>query len=182
VTVPVSRNWLLDSIAMGAITCWAVAALLTLSCAAAVRLTGTSDEIRDSLRLSFAGVVRTPGEALGIALQNGRIAAATVLCALTVSRLPRRGRFVVDAGLAAVLAFNALIVGLALGAYGERLVVATAAHLPIEFAAFSVAGGAYLSARRRPLPSHSLAYAGGLSSVLLVVAAIAETYVSGGRS
>jgi hypothetical protein len=182
VTVPVSRTWFLDDIAMGAITCWAVAALLTLSAAAAVRLTGAGDEIRDSLRLSFAGVDRTPGEALGIALQNGRIAAATVLCALTVPRLPGIARRVVDAVLAAVLTFNALIVGLALGAYGERLVGTTAAHLPIEFAALSVAGGAYLSARRRPLRSPSLAYIGALSSALVVVAAIAETYVSGGAS
>jgi len=182
VTRPVSRSWLLEGIRIGAVTCGAAAALLILSGAAAVRLSGTGEEIRDSLRLSFAGVDCTPGEALGIALQNGRIAAATVLCALTVSRLPGRARLVVDAVLAAVLAFNALIVGLALGAYGERLVVATAAHLPIEFAALSVAGGAYLSARRRPLPPHSLAYTGGLSSALLVVAAIAETYVSGGAS
>jgi len=69
--------------------------------------------------------------------------------------------------------------GLALSAYGDRLVVSTAAYLPIGFAALSVAGGAYLSARLRPLSPRSLAYAGGLSGVLLVVAAVAETYVSG---
>ena len=181
-TVPVSRNWLLDGIAMGAITCWAVATLLTLSVAAAVRLTGAGDEIRDSLRLSFAGIERTPAEALGIALQNGRIGAATLVGAVTVPRLPGPARRVVDGVLAAVLAFNGLIVGLALGAYGERLVLATAAHLPIEFAALSVAGGAFLSARRHPLRSRSVACAGGLSGALLVAAAAAETYVSGGAS
>jgi hypothetical protein len=182
VTVPVSRDQLFDGIAMGAITCWAVAALLTLSGAAVVRLTANGEEIRDSLGLSFAGIERTPGEALRIALQNGRIAAAALVGAVTVPRLPVAARRVVDGVLAAVLAFNGIIVGLALGAYGERLVVATAAHLPIEFGALSVAGGAYLSARRRPLRPRSLAYAGGLTSALLVVAAVAETYISGGAS
>ena len=180
--VSVSRNWLLGGIAVGAAACWAVAALLILSAAAAVRLTGTSEEIRDSLRLSFAGLERTPAEALRIVLQNGRIAAATLVGAVTVPRLPRPARRVVDGVLAAVLAFNGLIVGLALGAYGERLLVATAAHLPIEFTALSVAGGAYLCARRRPLRSHSLAYAAALTAALLVAAAVVETYVSRGAS
>jgi hypothetical protein len=182
VTRPISRHGLLEGVGAGAVTCAVTAALLILSGAAAVRLTGTGDEIRDSLRLSFAGVDRTPEEALSIAAHNGRIAAATVLCALTVGRLPRPARVVVDSVLLAVVAFNSLIVGLALGAYGERLVVSTAAHLPIEFAALSLAGGAYLSARRRLLSLRPLAYACGLSGALLVAAALAETYVSGGAS
>jgi hypothetical protein len=181
-TWPVSRYRDLEGVGTGAVTCGAAALLLVLSGAAAVRLAGTGDEIRDSLQLSFAGVDRTFEEALRIALQNGRIAAATLLCAVTVPRLLRRARVVIDCMLAAVLAVNALIVGLALGAYGERLALSTAAHLPTEFAALSVAGGAYLSGRRRPLGPHSLAYAGGLSGVLLVAAAVAETYVSGGAS
>ena len=110
-----------------------------------------------ALRLSFDGVERTPGEALRIALQNGRIATATLLCALAVRRLPERARAIVDVILAAVLVLNAAALGLALGAYGERLVVATAAHAPIELAALSLAGGAYVSARRQPVSPRALA-------------------------
>jgi hypothetical protein len=73
--------------------------VLIISGAAAVRLPGRSDEIGDSLRLNFAGVERTPGEALRIAAQNGRIAAATLLCAFTVHRFPGRSRAVINAVL-----------------------------------------------------------------------------------
>jgi hypothetical protein len=151
--------------------------LLILSGAAAVRLTGASDEIRDSLPLSFAGVERTPGEALSIALQNARIAAATLLCALTVRALPGRARIAVDAVLAAVMALNALFVGIALGVYGTRLAAATAPHLPLEFAALCLAGGAYMHARRQPLGRVVLAAVAATCALLLVIAATLETYV-----
>jgi hypothetical protein len=154
-------------------------ALLIAIGAAAVALTGTADDLRDAWRLSFAGVERTPGEALGIALHNAKLAAATLMCALAAPRLPLRARLLADIALATVLAVNASIVGLALGAYGERLAAATAGHLPIEFAALSVAGGAYLSARRGPVNARALACIGALCGMLLLVAAAAETYASG---
>ena len=59
---------------------------------------------------------------------------------------------------------------------------AVAAHAPLELAAFAVAGGAYLSARRRPLDGRQLIAAAAASSLLLAAAAVVETYVQiGGR-
>jgi hypothetical protein len=170
------------SLVIAALTCAGAAALLIALCAAAVRLTGMADEVRHTLQLSFDGVERTRTEALRIALQNGRIATATLLCALAVRRLPEPVRAIVDVILAVVLALNAAAIGLALGAYGERLMVATAAHAPIELAALSLAGAAYVSARRQPVSPRALAAVASSSLALLAGAALAETYVSGGAS
>jgi hypothetical protein len=81
-----------------------------------------------------------------------------------------------------VLAFNAGLVGVAYGAYGWRAIAATAPHLPVEFAGISVAGGAYLHARRRPLSLRAIAAVAGTCAALLIVAACLETYVSIGRA
>jgi len=182
VTHCVSRSTLGESLVVAAIACAGAAALLIASCAAAVQLTGSADEVRYTFRLSFAGVERTPGEAAAIALQNGRLAAAALLGTFAVRRLPGPARSLVDMVLGAVFVVNVAAIGLALGAYGERLLVATAPHTPIELAALSLSGGTYISARRRRLPPHALACVVGVTAVLLAGAAAAETYVSGGAS
>jgi hypothetical protein len=56
-------------------------------------------------------------------------------------------------------------------------VTATAAHLPVEFGAFSLAGGAYMQACKRPLSARELAAAAASTALLLVAAAALETYV-----
>ena len=58
-----------------------------------------------------------------------------------------------------MLTFNAAAVGIAIGAYGTRAVTATAAHLPVEFGALSLAGGAYMQACKQPLSARELAAA-----------------------
>ena len=171
-----------ESLVKAAIACAGTEALVIACSAAAVRLTGIADEVQHAFRLSFAGVERTPGEAAAIALQNGRIAAAALLCSLAVHRLAGRVRMIVDVVLAAVFVLNVAAIGLALGAYGERLVAATAAHVPIELAALSLTGGTYVSARRRRVPPRALACVSGATVVLLAAAAAAETYASGGGS
>jgi hypothetical protein len=170
----------LYEVAIGTAVCGGAACLTIAAAAAAVVVTGTADDVRRSLRLSFSGVAQTPSEVLGIALHNARIAAATFLCALAVARLPSRARMLVDALMATVFVLNATLVGLALGAYGGRLFATTGAHLPIEFGALALSGGAYLAARRQSVRVRSLSCAAGLCAALLVLAAAAETYPSGG--
>ena len=80
--------------------------------------------------------------------------------------------------LGTLLAFNAGAVGIAFGAYGQRAIAATAPHLPLEFAGLSLAGGAYLHARRQPLSPPAIAAIAGACALLLAIAALIETYVS----
>jgi hypothetical protein len=169
----------LYELATGAAKCAGAAALTISSAAAAVVGMGRADDVRRTLRWSFAGVAETPDEVFRIAFHNARIAAATFLCALAVARLPSRARMLVDALLATVFVLNATLIGVALGAYGGRLVASTGAHLPIEVGALALAGGAYLAARQRAVGLRSVICAAGLCAALLVLAAAAETYASG---
>ncbi|MGH2944673.1 MAG: stage II sporulation protein M [Solirubrobacteraceae bacterium] len=165
-------------LAAGALACAGAATLVIVCGAASVALTGLADDVRRALRFDFAGVDETPAAALQIALHNARLAAAALLCALVVPRLAQRARLLADVVLATVLAANASLVGLALGAYGGRVAAAIALHLPIEFAALSLAGGAYMSTSRRPLGLADLAIVAGLCALMLIIAATLETYVA----
>ena len=165
-------------IAAGAVVCAGAAVLVLAAAAVAVAVTGLGDEARRALRFGFGGVERAPGEALRLAIHNARFAAGTLLCAIAAQRLPARARLLVDLMLASLLTFNAGIVGIALGAYGLRVAAATAPHLPLEFAALSLAGGAYMSTSKQPLGSRALASVAALCALLLVAAATLETYAS----
>ena len=144
-------------ITRSAALCAAVAAAVVIAAAATVSLTGLADEARVLLGLDFAGVERSPTAAASIAIDNGRIAAGVLLCACLAPRLLTRTRIVIDVLLAALLALNAAAVGVAFGAYGTRAIRATALHLPLEIAALSLAGGAYMQACRQPLTRRALA-------------------------
>jgi hypothetical protein len=163
-------------IAGAAVVCAAIAVLVIAAAAVVVTLTGLGGDARRALRFGFGGVEHTPGEALRLAIHNARFAAGTLLCAITVPRLPSRGRVCVDLMLTSLLAVNAGLVGVALGAYGHRLAVAIALHLPLEFAAFSLAGGAYKSTSKQPLGIRTLACVAALCTLLLACAATLETY------
>jgi hypothetical protein len=179
VTRKVAPRSSVHELAIGAAMCASTSALTITAAAAAVVATGIADDVRRSVRLSFAGVAHTPGELLTVALHNARIATATFLFAVAAPWLPSRARMLVDALLVTVFFLNATLVGMALGAYGGRLAFA-AAHVPIEFGALGVAGGAYIAARQRSVGGRSLVGAAGLCACLLVLAAAAETYASGG--
>jgi hypothetical protein len=165
-------------IAAGALVCAGAAVLVLAAAAVAVALTGLGDDARRALRFGFGGVERTPGEALRLAIHNARFAAGTLLCAIAAPRLAARVRLLVDLMLASLLAFNAGLVGVALGAYGLRVAAATALHLPLEFTALSLAGGAYMSTSKQPLGARALAYVAAVCALLLAGAATLETYVS----
>lgn len=160
-----------------ACTCAAVATALALVASVAVVASGSRGRVRNGLDLRFAEPVRDASQAIDIAVQNGRLAAAGLLAAAVVSRIPAT-RPVLDLVLGAVLALNASLFGLALGAYGLRLLAAVALHLPFELCAFSLAGGSYLQARRAARPGASLPALAGVCVLLLAVAALAESYLT----
>ena len=168
------------SIATRALRCLTAAASIVAATAVLVIATGLSDDARRALGFRFGGVEHTAGEAAGIALHNARYAAGTLACAAAVPCLPRRARLLSDAVLAALLALNAGTIGVAFGAYRWRVIAATAAHLPLELAALSLAGGAYLHTRRHPPAPRALIATGTICALLLVIAALIETYVSVG--
>jgi len=163
-------------IAADAAVCAAAAVLVIAAAATMVALTGLEDAARRALRFDFAGVQRTPGEALQIVIHNARFAAGTLLVAIAAPRLAGPARLVVDLMLTSLLAVNAGLVGVALGAYGGRVAAAIALHLPLEFTALSLAGGAYLQASKQPLGTRALACVAALCTLLLACAATLETY------
>ena len=166
------------SIAAAAAGCAIVAGSLVAATALLVVVTGLADDARGALAFGFGGVHRSLAEAARIAIHNGKFAGGTLLCAAIAPLVPRWGLLITDVALGTLLAFNAGAVGLAFGAYGQRAIAATAPHLPLEFAGLSLAGGAYLHARRQPLSSRAIAAIAGACGVLLAIASLVETYAS----
>lgn len=155
---------------------------------AAVTAVALARPAREALGFGFGGVPRTLGEAAAIFLNNVRLMAAVGAAALIVQS-PRLGpdgsgaslgaggrllRAAVDLALLAVVAFNVAVVGMALGAYGGRMLVAMLPHGPIELNAFAVALALYLRARQEPLRAAAALPLAGLALALLALAALVE--------
>ncbi len=173
---PHSRSVLLP-ITARAIVCLSAAMILLVIAAAAVGLSGMADEARRMLGFDFRGVQPARSEAARIALHNARIAGGTLLCAALVPILKARARQAVERVLATLLAISAIAAGVTAGAYGTRAMAALIPHLPLEFAALSLTGGAYLQACRRALRPRELGATAAATAALLIVAAALETYV-----
>lgn len=164
----------------GAARCLAAATIVAAGAAAAVWFGGLADETRRALRFGFGGLERSPGEAASIALYNARVAGGTLLCAFVAPRVSLRARRAIFLLLCTVLVCCASAIGVAIGAYGTRLVRAVAVHGPVEFSAFALAGGAYMQACKQALTGRELAAVTAGTGLLLIVAAALETYVSTG--
>jgi hypothetical protein len=158
-----------------------VAIALIAGTALLVRALGADDRTHALLGLRFAGPGGNRADALQAAGTNLRLAAAALIAAWAVRGRPRL-RLALDATLAVVAALNLATMGLALGAYGSRLLASVALHGPLELAAFSLAGGAYLAARAGELGAGRLAIAAGVAVVLVAAGAVAETYVQIGAA
>ena len=167
------------AIATAAACCATSAAAVAAAAAMAVAAAGLADDARAQLRFDFTGIQRTPAAVVDIALHNLRLAAGVLLCAALVPSLGRHARHAVSALLATVLVLNAAAVGVAIAAYGGRLLAATRVHLPLELAGLALAGGAYLQALRQPLRPLALALVGASCLALLLAAAAVETYLLG---
>jgi hypothetical protein len=164
------------AITRNSLRCATAATAVAAATAGGVRLAGLADGARRLLDFRFEGVPHTPGEAAALALHNARLAAGVLVCAAVAPHLPRRARRAVDVALAALLAGNAAAIGCAIGGYGRRVIAAAALHLPLELAALSLAGGAYMQACKRPLSWPTLGAAAAASGALLLGAAALETY------
>ncbi len=153
---------------------------LAMTTAAAVLATGRSEDARSLLGFDFGGVNRSLGDAITIGAHNTALAGGVLACATALPRLPRR--LAVDVLLATILTLNAAAIGFAIGAYRANAIAALAPHAPLELAAFSLAGGAYMQARKQAITARSLTLIGATCAVLLAAGAFLETYVRLGGS
>lgn len=109
--------------------------------------------------------------------RNMAIAAAPSEWAAIGAAQNRRWRHVVDAVLTATLLTDAGLVGVALGAYGARL-LAWLPHLPLEWAALAVGVLPWLAARRGQRRRVDLLAPLAACFVLLLAAACIETWLT----
>ena len=167
------------AIAAAAVCCAAATSAVAAATAMAVAAAGLADDARAQLRFDFSGVQRTPAAVADVAMHNVRLAAGVLLCAALVPSLGRGARRAISALLATVVVLNAAAVGVAIGAYGGRLLAATRLHLPLELAGLALSGGAYRQALRQPLRPLALVLVGTSCLAMLVGAAAVEVYVSG---
>jgi hypothetical protein len=155
---------------------------------AAVTRVAFAAQARGWLGYRFPGVPARPDTAVIIFTHNV-IALSGVLGLLLIAQLaahtadgPGRVQRAVQAGgdliLAAAVAANTLVVGVAIGAYGTRMVGAVLPHGPVELAADTLAIALYLHGRRQTLPARQIAATITSCVALLAVAAVLETFVT----
>jgi Stage II sporulation protein M len=142
------------------------------------------------LAFPFSGVPPRPAEAVRIFTHNLH-ALAAVGGLLLIAQSPYWGVSTTKPGrvhrmlqrvgevlLAGGVAANVIVIGVSLGAYGERMVRATLPHGPVELFAYALALSLYLQGRLRRLAiRHALGVA-ALSVSALALAAVLETFVN----
>jgi hypothetical protein len=138
------------------------------------------------LHYSFPGVPQRLNAALWIFTNNSRellgVVGLLLIAQVTVrgSDGPTRVQRLVRTGgellLAGAIAANVLVVGAAVGAYGDRMVRAMLPHGPVEVAAYTLALALYLQGRSRPLSAVRLTGTIATSVALLAIAALLETF------
>ncbi len=169
----------------GLIAATLIAAEASIAVAIRVAFAG---EARGWLGYRFPGVAARPGVAL-ILFAHNLVALLGVLGLLLIAQIaarapagPGRVQRAVQAGgeliLAAAIAANTLVVGVAIGAYGLRMLRAVLPHGPVELAAYSTALALYHHGRRQALPARQIAATIATSVTLLAVAAVLETFVT----
>jgi hypothetical protein len=167
-------------IAEGALRCATGCLGLTVLIAVTVWAAGLPQHARELLGFGFSGPSEGTRAGLEIALHNAQLATVALTGAVLA---PRIGALAIgfDLLLGALLALNAAVVGVALGAYGARLLAAIWPHLPFEFVAFTLAGGGYLAARRGLLTGRALTCTWTAIGLLLVAGGLAEATISNPR-
>jgi len=170
----------------------AVAVLIASALSAVVLLVALVTRValasraRSWLHYTFPGVPHRIGAAVGIFANNSRELLG-VLGLLLIAQLaarrpegPARAQLVVRTGgellLAVAIAANALVVGAAVGAYGDRMVRAMLPHGPVEVSAYALSLSLYLNGRHRPLSGRRMAITIEASVALLAAAALLETF------
>jgi hypothetical protein len=158
---------------------------LTAICATAgliMQLTpGAATELREQLAFAFAREPADLAGAVGLAFKNFKVCAlaltgaAAQLLYATSPRPRTATRWVFDTVLGVAYLANAAQFGVALGAYGTRL-LAWIPHVPLELCALAVSAGAYLAARQRQLTARQLCGSAAIAGLLVIAAAIVETW------
>lgn len=133
--------------------------------------------VRSLLRLRMAPTPPQLGDALTIALHNLRVAAIPLLLAVAGAGQHRRLRIAGDLIVASSLVANAALGGLALGAYGDRI-VAYLPHMPAEWAGLAAGAASWLLARERPPKRAELLGLTATCGVTLLIGALLETYAT----
>ena len=158
----------------------------TVAVAAIVRVAWAA-EARRLLGFGFTGVPARLDTAVSIFADNARLLTA-VFGAILVTQSPwlagheaPRGPVMsaltaaLDVVLGLAVAVNVALVGVALGAYGDRMAIAMLPHGPLELAAFTLALALYLQARRGPIPGRHVLAVGAACLAGLALAALLET-------
>lgn len=110
--------------------------------------------------------------ATAIFAHNARALLGMLLAALAASSLGR-WRILLDGALIIFAAVNATAVGATLGAYGS-LAAQRLIHLPLEYAALTLAAGSYLAHRHQPPRPAAIAAVGAGALTLLAAGALLE--------
>ena len=153
---------------------------LTLAGALAVRLAGPQARRETRRLLGLALSARaTPapsaGHVLALAAHNIPIAAWPLLLGPIGAGQKRPLRRVADTLVLACLCANTLPVGFAFGGYGSPL-LAYIPQLPVEYAGLAVGYGSWLIQRRRALGGRERVVWLAVTVILLLIAAIVETF------
>ena len=120
----------------------------------------------------FATTAAVATDADTVLLHNARPVVGILIAACVASRLGR-ARVVLDVALTAIAAVNATLIGAALGAYGTRI-VGRLAHLPLEYAALTIAGATYLAHRHTPPRATTIVAAATSAFASLAAGALLE--------
>jgi hypothetical protein len=160
---------------------------------AAVVAIGLAAQTRRWLGFGFSGVPPRIGEAGSILLDNARfvlgMTAAGWLAQLRFkgSRAAPRGAgaglvlagigLAVDVFVLLAALVNTALVGLAVGAYGWRMLAALLPHGPFEICAYCIAANLLLTAHRRPIARREWTVAVVATLGLLALAALLETFI-----
>lgn len=155
---------------------------------AAVTRVAFAGQARGWLGYRFPGVPARPDIAVLI-FEHNLLALLGVLGVLLIAQIAARAsngpgpilravHVCAEISVAAGIAANTLVVGVAIGAYGTRMFRAVLPHGPIELAAYTLAIALHLHGRRRALPARQIAATMATSLALLAVAAVLETFVT----
>jgi hypothetical protein len=135
--------------------------LVMVAAVAAITSLWAGGAARALLGFGFGHVRRDAAAALSIFLNNLELlcvplAMATVVQARhQLERQQARQRYVLFCDVVAIAPAikNAVIVGISVGAYGSRMVLATLPAGPVEIVSFALAANVYLASRNAPKPS-----------------------------
>jgi hypothetical protein len=152
-----------------------VAVVLILLVTAGARATGAEQLLRGWFRLRFEHP-RTTTEFFAVALNNTRVALLPFAAAYALPFV-WRARFLLDLALALTASANCAVVGLALAAYGSRLLRELAFHGTFELVGLSVAFATYIYAREQRAQLSSLPHRSIASLALLALGAAVETWI-----